>query len=170
MSRKLKRDQKTQEKTREAGRVSGKYKTFSKETYDRTAPAVDSLIQWYDKQDLYLEHNINDPYGPDAIEWFGFRPVRYLEVAQRSAWKEGKWPSKWDPLNIEERKVHLFKLSLPCDYWVVSSDYKNALKISHETVVKYINNLEEVSNATFREGEKFLRIPLEECELIDLTN
>jgi hypothetical protein len=166
MSRKLKKDQKTQEKTRNEGRVTGKYKQFSQSTYLKTAPAVGALIQYYQEQDLYLEHNTGDQFGPDAIEWLGFRPVRYLEVAQRSAWKEGEWPSRWDPLNIEERKIHLFKLSLPCDYWVVSGDQKNALKIPHHIVVKYINNLEEVPNAAIKSGEKMLRIPLNECELV----
>lgn len=164
----MQRDRKKQEESR-GKRVSGKYKQFNQDTYNLTAPAVDALIKWHTGWDIYVEHNHKDPYGPDAIEWYGFRPVRYLEVAQRSAWKEGDWSSRWDPVNIEERKIHLFQLSLPCDYWVVSGDYKNALKISHEVVEKYLSNTEEISNASIREGEKFVRIPLSECEQVDLT-
>lgn len=164
MSKKMQRDK----RKLEGKQVSGRHKKFSQETYNRTAAAVDAIIDWYREQELYLEHNTLDPYGPDAVEWIGFRPVRYLEVAQRSAWKSGEWPAKWDPINIEERKLALFKLSLPCDYWVVSGDYKHALKISHEVVEKYISNLEEVSNAIFRSGEKFIRVPLSEFEHVDL--
>lgn len=167
MSKKLKRDVKKMLSTR-TSRMTGAGKRFSREEYEETKRAVDVIIDWHEQHDCFVDANHEDPKGPDLIEWIGFRPVKYLEVAQRSAWKEGPWNQKWDPVNIEERKVHLFRLSLPCDYWVVSKDLKQALIIPYDTVLKYINNLEEVSNRAVRAGEKFIRIPLSECDQVCL--
>jgi hypothetical protein len=123
---------------------------------------VDTIISYMEDQGLVAREN-DDRYGPDIVRWTGFKPTSYIEVAQRSAWREGEWPDKWDPVNIEERKIHLFKLGLPCEYWVVSKDLKNALIIPDHVVVSCMDTLEEVSNRAVRSGEKFIRIPLEQC-------
>lgn len=165
---KLSKDVKSMSGTK-GNRTSGKHKRFSKEEFNQTKAAVDQVIIYHDKIDTFVDYNHDDRYGPDLIEWYGFKPIKYIEVAQRSAWKQGPWSTKWDPVNIEERKAHLFRLSYPCDYWVISKDFKQALVVRHKTVLKYIDQPTEVSNRVIREGEKFIRIPLNECEEIDLN-
>ncbi len=167
MSKKLQRDVRKQKATKGA-RTSGAHKRFSREEFEETKRAVDVIIQYFEGQETHVDINHADRFGPDLIEWEGFRPVRYIEVAQRSAWKSGDWNPKWDPVNIEERKLHLFSLSLPCDYWVISKDFRNALIVRHEIVVRHSGKLEEVQNRAVRSGELFIRIPLDECEEIRL--
>jgi hypothetical protein len=165
MSRKLKKDAKAlKDKT-----FTGSYKGFDKTAYEQTSKALDVVIDWYNSQDLFVDYNHGDPYGPDLVEWIGFRPSRYIEVAQRSAWRTGDWPTRFDPINIEARKQDLFKLSLPCDYWIVSGDYTKALVIKHDTVVQYLNSLQVISNRLVLNGEEFITVPLSECDQVDLT-
>lgn len=143
--------------------ISGKHKRFSQEAYDRhDAAAVSAVQRHLDEEGEWARPN-EDKYGPDLVIWQGFRPVRYVEVEQRSAWLAGEWPSKWDRVNIPERKLKNWQHGLPCDHWIISMDLKSALVIS-DYVFRTCGALEEFSNSVHASGELFLRVPLDVCE------
>jgi hypothetical protein len=150
---------------------SGKRKQFSQAQYDRhDAVAVAAVLRHLDAVEGPEWGRVNDDvYGPDVVVWRGFRPVRYIEVEQRSAWSGGPFPPAWTPVNIPERKLHLFNLGLRCDIWIISMDLKFALIIP-DTVISEFGVLEEFNNSEIRVGEKFMRVPLSECIQLSLES
>lgn len=157
MSKKLQRDRKQIAK---GPPVSGAKKTFSQKAYEETQDAVEHVLAFLEQEGLDARPN-DDKYGPDIVVWKGLRPQYYIEVEQRLAWKTGPM-FPWSPVNVLERKLHLFKLGLPCEIWIVSVDRSTALVIP-DYVVEKSGNLVELSNRSVRSGEKFCQVPLDQC-------
>lgn len=161
MSKQLKNDQARLKRARGKGQ-SGKRKPFSPEAFARhDAPAVVAVLEHLERDGIWATFN-EDPYGPDIVVWQGFRPCYYIEVEQRSGWSSGVFPTHWDPVNIPERKGHLFRLGMSCELWVISMDLKFCLVIP-DGVVKEFGRIEEFSNRLIESGENFIRVPREQC-------
>lgn len=168
MSKRLASDRKKLEKSRSQGQT-GRRKQFSQSLHDtHDIPARAAVIAHLDSIGIWAREN-DDIYGPDLVVWKGFRPVGYIEIEQRSKWTKGPWPESWDPVNIPERKLHLFKLGLKCELWVVSRDLRHVLVIE-DHVVTSLGRLEEFSNSQITIGELFMRVPLSSCNRVELTH
>lgn len=160
--RKLKADRKRIKDAR-GSLTSGSYKSFSSSLYRQyDKQAAIAVLEYLESIDVWASPN-EDTYGPDLVVWEGFRPMRYVELAIRSAWTSGDWPPHWDPVRIEERKLKNFQLALPCEYWVICGDSSSALVVPSGVIERFKHTLHEVSNAQVSEGERFIQIPLEEC-------
>jgi hypothetical protein len=168
--RQLSKDTKALAASRSDGQ-SGKRKQFSQAQFDRhDAAAVNAVLRHLEASEGPEWGKPNDDrFGPDIVVWRGFRPVRYIEVEQRSAWHGGDFPVGWTPVNIPERKLHLFKLGLSCEIWIISMDLKSALIIP-DIVIGEFGKLEEFSNSQIQSGEKFMRVPLSECIQLSLES
>ena len=168
MSKQLARDRKTIAASR-GKRTTGEQKRFDPASYaTHNASGVQAVLSYLDTIDLYATEN-DDRYGPDIVVWRGLRPAFYIEVAQRTHWKSGDWPEKWNPIHIEERKLHLFRsLSLPCEYWIVRLDGKVALIVTDDAI-SACDEVVEIPNRLVRSGERFLCIDLVHCIEKDLT-
>lgn len=168
---KLAKDRKKIAGSRQSRDMTGSYKQFDPAAYKQhNAPAIRAVLLYLESIGLYATEN-DDRYGPDIVVWKGFSPAYYIECAQRTGWQSDDWPNSWNPVRIEERKLHLFAhtLSYPCEYWIVSGDAKVSLTIS-EGIIRQCAaaGLVEVPNSRVAAGEKFICVPLDECNQLDL--
>lgn len=142
----------------------GVYKKFSEQLYkDHNDVAINKVLSVLLNDELYAVRN-DDLYGPDIVVFSGFRPGYYLEVEHRNGWKTGPFP--WPLVNIPERKGKFLKAGLPLEFWVLSHDITRAIIVKDTCLTA--DKLYEVPNKQVSSGEYFYRIPLEECDEIEI--
>jgi hypothetical protein len=165
MSKKLAKDRKKIHDSK-GKTTTGVKKKYSVKAHFETVEAVDRVLKYLESQGIDARPNLDDRFGPDIVVWKGLKPVKYIEVEQRSSWKTGpKFP--WETVNVLERKLHLFDLSLPTEIWVISVDHSTALVIGHKAVAEH-GELKEISNRFVPQGEKFVVVPRDKCKHIDI--
>lgn len=164
MSKKLTSDRKRIQNSR-GKTTTGVKKRYSVKAHFETVEAVDYVITYLQSQGVDARLN-DDRFGPDIVVWKGLRPLKYIEIEQRLAWKTGP-TFPWDPVNVLERKLHLFDLSFPTEIWVISVDKSTAMVITGKTVAEF-GELKEISNRQVKAGEKFVVIPRDKVSYIDI--
>lgn len=164
MSKKLSADRKRIQNSR-GKTTTGVKKRYSVKAHFETVDAVEHTIKYLQSQGVDARLN-DDRFGPDIVVWKGLRPSKYVEVEQRLAWKTGP-TFPWDPVNVLERKLHLFDLSLPTEIWVVCVDRTTAMVITGKVVAEF-GELKEISNRQVKEGEKFVTVPRDKVSYIDI--
>lgn len=150
-----------------------KYAKFSPAAYkacDGTGKIV--VVQWLNRQGIFAkaeEKHDADVKGliPVKVESTEYEEVFY-EVEIKSGWI-GDWPESFDTVDIPHRKAKLLKKH-PVNrlyFMVISGDLKQAWKISASVIdKKFYGN----KDTTRKKAEKFIRVPVELCELINLED
>lgn len=164
MSKKLTADRKRISSSK-GKTTTGVKKRYSVKAHFETVEAVDYIIKYLQEQNIDARLN-DDRFGPDIVVWKGLRPVKYVEVEQRLAWKTGP-TFPWDPVNVLERKLHLFDLALPTEIWVVNVDKTTAMVITGKVVAEF-GELKEIPNRQVQSGEKFVVVPREKVVYVDI--
>jgi len=137
-------------------------KPFEVEEYNQNHQVGRGAIRAYLDRVGHFTLQPEDKYGSDLVS---YRKVRH-EVEIKRVWT-GDWPSRWDTIQVPERKSHLSKSKVPVVIWVLRSDLTQAWVIRGDQLkTEY---LEEVPNTKVAAGEYFYRIPVDDCRLVDLV-
>lgn len=145
----------------------GAYKKFSEELYKKYDEVACQRILDYviSTTGIYAMRN-PDKYGPDIIQYNGFKPSSYIEVEMKLVWKSHQDTFPWDEINVPERKLKFLKVGLPISFWLLREDMNMAI-----VVPDYLLEaapLIEVPNKFKPQGELFAKISVSQCQVIDM--
>ena len=141
--------------------MTGVRKKFSPTLYaENDQRARDVVLSFLMRGGSWVRRN-DDLYGPDLILYAGHgcEPISYVEVEVKRVWTAGPFP--WSTIQIPERKGKLLREALPIEFWVLRADLKEAVIIPGYVVDS--SSLVEVPNVLVSSGERFFRVPIEQC-------
>lgn len=133
-------------------------KAFEPELYEKCDSVAKNRVRGFlDKMGVLTL--VDEDYGADI------RAVRseFHEVEVKKGWS-GEWPASWATVHIPERKKRLLDGRSRGYFWVLSSDFTQAVVIDSRILKD--NLLEEVSNCKVSAGEKFFCVPVKKCRFV----
>lgn len=153
----------------------GKRKQFDRELFRQNdARAVAAVVGYICREGGFATQN-PELYEPDIIVYgSGFRKLAYIETEVKHGWQgtggqgpDGLVEFPFPTVNLPERKGQYLSKRLEVEYWILRSDLLAAVVIPGSVLDE--KQLAEVSNKYIKEGEVFYQVPLELCNLVDLS-
>jgi hypothetical protein len=143
------------------------YNRFSKVEYDNCDPTAKGiLVKYLNKKDVFT--NAKETKGVDIkgiILTGGRNKNVFYECEIKKGWT-GKWPTKFETVDIPYRKNRLIKLHGTTNFffWVIAGDLKHAWEVKAIDMPAHVKE----KYTQYAGMEKFFMIPVELCRLIKL--
>ena len=153
-------------------------KKFNQELFDSNDSLARIMVTKYieSQRKLFVRDNPNK-YGidlyvyniPEIDEKRGSpikEPIYAIEVEIKRVWNGPKLP--WNSVQLPYRKRKYAEQEVvPCEYWILNNQLTHAIIIHEKELLD--NRLAHVQNKYVSEGEYFFQVPLEACNIIELS-
>ena len=138
---------------------------FDKESYKKNDWRGKSTVRDYLNKCRVYSFIPQEDYGADVLAYHSKVNMFIRHEAEMKNLWLGDWPEAWDTVSIPEGKKRLLD-GTKIYFWVIRGDCKYAWRVDGEHLKE--EYIEEVSNTSVANGEKFFRIPTNKCVLVKL--
>lgn len=148
--------------------MKGSYKQFDPILFasnDERARAA--VVDYLNGQGVYCQP-ADDKYGPDLAVYTGYKHKYFIECEIKLVWRADQDIFPWGTVQIPERKLKYIKSTTKdVQFWILRSDCQYAVIIEDHVVSS--SPITIIPNRLVAEGEAFVQVPIEQCNIVRLV-
>lgn len=148
-------------------------KPFDRALFEQNDAAARAVVLTHLASEGFYPEPNSDRYGIDLVFSEAGQVYYGIEVEVKHTWSishpkcTGNIPGfKWDTVQLPARKAKFSQLPYPTEYWILNRELTHALVIPDYTLTGLIPVI--VRNKYVPDGEAFYKIPLEQCNIVEL--